>query len=620
MILGATIHMWFTFAVIGTAIVAYMMERTPLEVISAAIVAVLMVFFYTVPLEGPEGRVLLSPEALLSGFASQALITIMALLVIGQGLYQTGALEGPTRQFAAIGAIRPRVTFVLILLIAAAVSAFMNNTPVVVIFIPVITALASRLSFNPSKVLIPLSFLTILGGMTTVIGSSTNLLVAGSVERMGMPAIGFFDFFVPGIVLALVGSIYVIFVAPYLLAPRETMAAAIAGASGKQFIAQIEITPDHPLNGEAAVAGLFPSLKDMTVRLVQRGEHAYLPPFEDVTLRPGDVVIVAATRGALTDALKARNSILASDRVAAQAERGNDPESAVPEGGGAEIVLVEAVVAPGSRLIGRVVEQAGFRAQTGCIVLGIQRRSRMIRSRMDEIRMEAGDVLLIMGPRERVRPLRLNRDLLLLEWSLTELPDLGLASRGIVVFAATIGAAATGLVPIVIAALAGAIAMVVLGCLNIRQASRAFDRQIYMLIGASIAMAMALEATGGAQYLATNVVSGFSAAGVPVILSAFFLLIAVLTNFLSNNAAALLFTPIAVNTANALGADPYVFVYTVIFAANCSFATPMGYQTNLLVMGPGHYQFSDFARAGAPLTLLMWITFTLFAPWYYGLM
>ncbi len=620
MILGATIHMWFTFAVIATAIVAYVMERTPLEVISAAIVTVLLIFFYAFPLEGPGGEALLGPQTLLSGFASPALITIMALLVIGQGLYQTGALEGPTRQFASLGASRPRITFVLILLTAAVVSAFMNNTPVVVIFIPVITALASRLSFNPSKVLIPLSFLTILGGMTTLIGSSTNLLVAGSAVRAGLEPIGFFDFAIPGLVFACVGALYVIFVAPRLLAPRETMAAAIAGGSGKQFIAQIEVAPDHPLNGEAAVAGLFPSLKDMTVRLVQRGEHAYLPPFEDVTLRAGDVVIVAATRNALTEALKARNSILASDRVAAQAERANDTETAAQEDGAGEIVLVEAVVAPGSRLVGRVIEQAGFRSQTGCIVLGIQRRSRMIRSRMDDIRIEAGDVLLIMGPRERLRPLRLNRDILLLEWSLTELPDLGLANRALAVFAMTIAAAATGFVPIVIAALGGAIAMVATGCLNIRQASRSFDRQIYMLIGASIAMAMALEATGGAQYLAQHVVGAFRDAGPPVILSALFLLIAVLTNFLSNNATALLFTPIAINTANTLGVDPNIFVYAVIFAANCSFATPMGYQTNLLVMGPGHYQFSDFARAGAPLCLLIWLAFSLFAPWYYGLM
>ena len=276
-------------------------------------------------------------------------------------------------------------------------------------------------------------------------------------------------------------------------------------------------------------------------------------------------------------------------------------------------------MAPGSRVIGRRVEEIGLRAETGCVVLGLQRRSRMIRSRISEIRLEAGDVLLILGSRDNVRKLRHSRDLLLLEWSATELPDVKYANRARFIFLATVIAAASGIVPIVIAAMAGAAAMIPAGCLNIRQAARAINRSIYMLIGAALAMAAALEATNGAMYIAHSMVAALSGASAGVILSALFLLIAVMTNFLSNNATALLFTPIALSTALELGVDPAAFIHAVIFAANCSFATPMAYQTNLLVMGPGHYRFSDFVRTGTPLIFIIWLAYSLFAPWYYGL-
>jgi di/tricarboxylate transporter len=502
----------------------------------------------------------------------------------------------------------------LVLLIAAVISAFMNNTPVVVMFLPVLGSVAGRLRMSVSKVLMPLSFVAILGGNTTLIGSSTNLLVADVAVGAGLPRLGFFDITVPGVVLAAVGFVYVLFVMPRLLAPRATMADEVADHGGKQFIAQIQVGFDHSLVGTQSVSGMFPSLKDMTVRLVQRGEHAFLPPFEDVTLRPGDVVIVAATRQVLTEALKAPQSILAA------APRGeSEEEQAGPRGGEGQLMLAEAVIAPGSRMIGRTVEQSGLHAETGCVVLGIQRRSRMIRMRLSDIRLEAGDVILLLGTPGQVHGLRLNRDLLLLESSAAELPMTGRADRALVIFAAVVLAAATGLMPIVIAALAGALAMVAAGCLNVRQAARAFDRQIYLLIGASLAMAQPLDATGGAMFLAQGMVSALEGASPAMLLSAMFALVAVLTNLLSNNATGVLFTPIAIGTAAELGVDPMPFVIAVIFGANCCFASPIGYQTNLLVMGPGHYRFSDFLRAGTPLVILIWLAFSLFAPWYYGL-
>lgn len=615
---ATSMQMWLTFGLVLSVIILYSLDRWSLEMVSTGVIVALITLFYFLPVADPQsGLNLLSPAAMLSGFANPALITIIALLIIGQGMYQSGAMEGPTRQLTRLTGGRPQLTMFIILLIVVIISAFLNNTPVAVMFIPIMSAIAARAEIPVSKVMLPLSFMCILGGMTTLIGSSTNLLVAQTAHFSAMDSaqraqleISFFDITVPGLMLAAVGSIYVLLIMPRLLPIRESLSGELVGSSGKQYIAQIDLSPGHPLVGKRAAAGLFPDLKEMTVRMIQRREQALLPPFEDVELQIGDAVIVAATRKVLTEVLASQPKFLSG-----MIDHQEDPSRR----GGQALSLIEAVVAPGSRMTGRTIQQMGFRYQTGCIVLGIQRHSRMIRERMNDIRLEPGDVLLIFGTRKNILGLRANRDILPLEWSTKELQDIAYAFRARMIFGVTILAAATGLLPIVLAAILGAMAMVGFGCLNIHQAARAFDRRIYLLVGAALAMGTALEHTGGAMYLAQSLVSIFSLASDAVLLSAFFLLVAVMTNLLSNNATAVLFTPIAVSIAAQTGVDPRAYVFAVIFAANCSFATPMSYQTNLLVMGPGHYQFIDYVKAGVPLIILLWVTFSLFAPWYFGI-
>ena len=261
-----------------------------------------------------------------------------------------------------------------------------------------------------------------------------------------------------------------------------------------------------------------------------------------------------------------------------------------------------------------IIEEA-----TGVHVAAVERRGRMPRTTFADIRLEAGDVLLVTGTDEAFDRLRGNRDLLILERSVTALPARQDAAKALVVFAGMVALASTGMVPIAIAALLAAFLVIALGCLNVRQARRAFDSRIFMLVGASIAAATALETTGGAAYLAHGMVALTMAGGPAVLLSALFALICVMTNVLSNNATAVLFTPIAVSAALEIGAPVEPFVICVILAANASFATPIGYQTNLLVMGPGGYRFRDFLLTGSPLVILVWGVFTIFAPWYYGL-
>ena len=522
--------MWAVFGIVAVGVYAYVRELFSIEAISVAIIVTLMVFFHVF---GRESS--LDTTDLLSGFAAPALVTIMALLVVGQGMFQTGALEGPILRINNSLDKSPRLTLLIVFAGAFAISMFMNNTPVVVMFIPVMAAMASRLGKTASRYMMPLSFISILAGMTTLIGSSTNLLVNDVLVRTTEFELSFFTQFIPGITLAAIGAAYVILLAPILLPEREGLENEII-QTGHQYIAQIRVTQNHPLVGAKPVAGLFPTLRDVTVRMVQRGERSMLPPFEE-PLEPGDVLVVAATRDSLSKLLSSRPEYL----------RGMLDIAGFDESGivnADTLVISEAVIAPGSRMIGRNIEQIGFRRQTSTLVLGIQRRSRMIRKRMLDIRLEAGDVLLLFGYDRDMRALRNDRDILLLDWSMTELPDIRKSILARLIFVATIALAATSVLPIEIAALGGALGMIATGCLNIRQAVRALDMRIFLLIGAAFAMGLSLEKTGGAAYIGQTVVDIFLPYGNQILIAAVFLVIAFFTNVISNSAAALLFAPL----------------------------------------------------------------------------
>ncbi len=587
-------HMWMTFAIICIAIAMFAGEWLAIELVALGVIAALLLFFNFVPLL-ENGQNLLGPDVLLSGFSNPALVTILALLVVGQGLHQSGALDGVTQQLSATRRSRAKLILVACLAGAGIMSAFLNNTPVVVMFIPVIAALANRYGPGAGRMLIPLSYITILGGMLTLVGSSTNLLVAGLVAEGNLMKIAFFDLFMPGIILAGVGALYVFFVAPRLLrhdkddGPHQRHA-----RDGVQFFARLEIHEQHKLLGEQSHGGIFPSLKEVAVRLVKRDQNIILPPFEDIKLQIGDIVQFAGSRKQVTQLVDLDDH-------------------------GEHLMMAEAAIAPASRLGGRNIVDEEFTEQTGCFIIGLQRHRRMKRDLRNRIRLRPGDVFLIAGTRENIKKLRLDRDLMVLAGSISTLHAFTKANAALAIFVTIVAAAASGLVPIVISSVVGALAMILYGCLNIGQAARAIDRRIVLLIAASIAMAHALDKTGGASFLADGMVSALSEQSPAVILSALFLVVAILTNLLSNNATALLFTPIAINIAISLGVSPVPFVHAVIFAANCSFASPMGYQTNLLVMGPGNYRFSDFFKTGGPLVILIWLTFSAIAPWYYTL-
>ena len=582
--------MWLTFFVICISMGFYAFELAALELVSLGAIVALMFIGVLVPNSGIDAA------DLLRGFSNPALFTILALLVMGQGLIQTEAMASLAEYLGNLWPKHPSLVVVILLILAGFASSIVNNTPVVVVFIPVLASILKRRKIPAAKYMMPLSYITILGGMMTLLGSSTNLLAAGVAHEAGIE-ISFFSFAVPGLAMALAGGIYVLFIVP-LFVPDNEKESPQTRSRAMQFLTEIQLTPGHPLIGDQTVAGMFPNLMTFTVRSVRRGSEDFLPPFDDITLQTGDVLIIAATRKALTQVLREWKAFEEHLDV----ESGQTEEDDI-------LLLYEALVPPGSRMIGNVVDRDGFAAHHGCTIMGIERRSRMPRQPLSQIRLEAGDVLLISGQRAAFSALQGLQDLLVMEWSGSEVQPHGQALKAQLVFVVTIVTIVLGIVPMVVATIAGAFSMIALGCLNVRQAARALDRKIILLVGSSIAMAFAMSASGGADFIANAIVTQVNGVSPGVFMGGLFLVVAILTNFLSNNATAILFTPIAIAAASQLGVDPLPLIVSVILGANASFATPIGYQTNLLVMGAGHYRFRDFIVVGGPLVIIVWVVF-----------
>ncbi len=629
MVVSPDFHMFFMLFLTGAAIVAFIREKLPLEVTSVALMTALLLYGQFFPVYDSEQKNLLNPEAILSGFSNPSLIAVLALLVMGQAMIHTDSLRFLTNLFVFKNKKLAWLSVLAILVFVMVLSAFMNNTPLVIIAIPILQAVLQSVGAPVGRMMMPLSFVAILGGMTTLVGSSTNLLVSSTMVELGHDPLGFFDFVIPGSMLAAVGFVYVLLVVPRTLPQRISIKEELVGVE-KEFVAELDITEDSKLVGAECIDGKFRDLSNMNVKLIQRGGHLILPPFEGHKIHKGDILIVSATRQALAGLLSQYPGFLLSDEqeevISGNTDSEEDEETTSVLQGAETRVLAKIMITPASRMVDMSIDHIGFHKRFGAIVLGIQRRARVVRRRLGRIRLEAGDVLLVAGRHNRINNLRRNPDFIVLSGSKRDLPVPGKAPIAIAIFLATIGSAATGFISIPAAAFSGAVAMIGSGCINIRQATRAIDRKIFLLVGSMLALGVGLQVTGGADYIAGLILDIPFVQSPLILLSVLFLLVAFTTNVLTNNACAILFTPIALNLATEVQVPDgfaydvsYLFAITVVFAANCSFASPIGYQTNLLVMGPGQYKFRDFLRAGIPLVLLMWVTYILIAKYYFGL-
>jgi len=593
-------YMWIVFGLTLLTMLLYSLDKIRMEIISLFSIVVLLLVFQNSPILGLSSGGPININLLLQGFANPALIALMSLLVIGHGLLVTGALEDIAVWLSGDRDKNTLYKFYGIMFLVFILSATLNNTPIIIMFIPIIIAISKQMDVSSRSILIPLSYVSILGGMTTLIGSSTNLLVSGTTSTLIGRELGFFEFTNQGIILASVGFIYAIFILPRILEKKNKGVVADSKEnfeSGRIYLVEIVVKDENPLIGKKFTSGMLSDIKDTAVNVILRDGEKILPPFEDIEIKIGDKLVLEITKKQLTEKIRSNDNIFNSiDDNNFSSERG---------------VLIEASVTPRSFFIGRNLTQTNFEAETNCKIIGIKNDKKFLRNLPRYQKMEAGHILLIKGEEEDIKNLRGKKEIFPIEWSAIYLPAKQFILRSRIIFAVTILSAATGLLNITVAALLGVILMLLTNVLTIRDAVSALDTKIFLLVASSIMLSTALQETGGALYIADllkNLLINFD---MITVLSLFFIFIAVITNFLSNNATAVLFAPIAINLASDFNIQPEPFIYCLIFAANCSFATPIGYKTNLLVMGPGNYQFKDYLTAGIPLVLLMWLSYTI---------
>ena len=611
--LSHNLYIFSSLLFVMMTVVLFAIEKWSIAFKSIFILATLLLFFSIFPIYDDNGLNKLSPSIILNGFSNTSLISVVCLLILGQGVVQTRVLDSFISRLLELSPRKHDIIFIFSLIFVLVLSSFLNNTPVVIIFIPIFQSIASKVGSPISKYMMPLSFASILGGMTTLIGSSTNLLVANSLNEYSGIQLSFFEFIIPGSIIAIVGIIYILIFSRYLLKDNSPMANELIGSSGKQFVAQITIPKDSILINQQPKAGTFKDLENVTILMIQRKEHAEFAPYDNLTLQEGDLLVIATSRESLSEILTNNNGI----SIAQLSDLKN--EEIIENENENRQILSEAMVTPSSSLVGQTIENASFRYRYDSVVIGLQRRSRMIRNRMTEIPLEPGDVLLIQGSKESIKNLRVHSDIMPMEWASTEIYKRDSANKSLIIFLAVIFLSALEFLPLVVSSLLGVFTMLFSRILTIKQAFRAIDKNLVLLIVTALALGNIIQITGAATYLSEFLFDILKDSSPTVILTSFFIFVSLATNFISNNACAVLFTPIALDLASKVNIDPKVFAISVIFAVNTSFLTPMAYQTNLLVMGPGHYKFIDFLKFGFPLTIICWITFSLYFPWFYGL-
>jgi di/tricarboxylate transporter len=599
-------HALTVLALTVLALFLFTRERIPLETSSLLILVALTVGFELFPYEGPDGTI--RATDFFHGFGHEALVAVCALMIAGQGLVRTGALEPVGRVLARAWGVSPWFSLLATLIVGAVLSAFVNNTPIVVLLLPILISVSLRAKMSASAMLMPMGLATLVGGMSTTIGTSTNLLVVAVAADMGLPRFEMFDFFLPAAIAGGVGILYLWLIAPRLLPERQTR---LADISPRIFTAQLHIPEDSFAAGKTLVQLSEKAGGPLNVKRIQRGAGVYITPLPDVVLQAGDQLWVADAPDRLKELEQVSGAKLYSG------EQVIDEEHPLAE---ADQQLAEIVITPGSILEMYTLEQARFADRYQLVPLAIHRAGRTFEGKEDirDTELLAGDVLLVQGPREQIAEIKRRGNLLVLD-ATTDLPFTRKAPLALAIMAAIVLAAAIGVLPIAISATVGALLMVLSGCLDWRDVGRALSAQVILIVVASLALGLALMQTGGAEYLAHFFVAVASDLPSWGQIGGLILLMAVLTNIVSNNAAAVIGTPIAVSIAQQLGVPAEPFVLAVLFGANMSYATPMAYKTNLLVMNAGGYTFMDFVRVGVPLTIIMWLAFSWLLPTLYGI-
>ena len=588
-----------------SSMVFYAIDKFSMAFKSIVILTFLLIFFSIFPFKGATDANLLNPQSILNGFSNTSLITVISLLILGQGVVNTRVLDGFISNLLKYFPDNTQLIIIVCLFFVLVLSAFINNTPVVIIFIPILQSVVKNSNKSIGKYLMPLSFVAILGGMITIIGSSTNLLVSDSLKTYSNIEISFFEFAIPGSIIAFCGLIYVVIFSKFLLTDRSPISNQLIKDKKNNFITKIIVNENSNLIGKKADEDRLEGLENSEILMIQRGEHAEHTPFYSFVMEKGDILVISTSREQLT-------SILSKNIGSIESFDENEDDSETKKQ-----VITEAMVTPSSSLVGNTIENVSFRYRYDCIVIGLQRKSKIITTNMGELPLEPGDTLLIQGDKKSIKALRTKSDLLPMEWTTSEVQNKNIAKISIFIFLGVIIFGAFEILPLVVASLIGVVSMIASKVLSLRQALRSVDNNLLLLIVTSLALGKVIQVTGAATFLSEYLLDILDGSSPLTILICFYALVSLTTNFISNNACAVLFAPIAIDIAEKIDVDPKIFAIALIFSVNTSFATPLAYQTNLLVMGPGHYKFIDYVKFGLPLTILCWVAFFFVFPFIY---
>lgn len=591
-----------TLSVLILVLISFVVEWLPVDLTALSVTVLLMILGLVTPNEG------------ISGFGNSATITVMAMFILSAGITRTGVIQIVRDWLMKWGGTHPTQQIFIMGAIVGPISAFINNTAVVAIFLPIIEDWCKKQKIPVSKVLIPLSYASILGGMITLIGTSTNILASGLSEKLGYGAFTLFQFTKVGLIFFLIGLVYISFIAPYFLPKRTSNASDFLGENYEinDYLSEVIITPQSSLVGQTLRESEIQRKFDLDVLELVR-DKVHLPqPVADKILREGDILMIRCSREDLLRIREERGLNILPDVQF----KSDSIESVLSSG---EEKIGEVLILSNSRLIGTTLKDLRFRQRYNATVLAIRRGSELVRGRLGKTPLRFGDLLLLQGPKQSFIGLQTTRELLVLEQRDVETLRQDKAKIAIAIVAGVILTSAFDLIPILVSSLAGVILMVVTGCLKPGEIYGAVRWDVIFLLAGLIPLGIAMEKSGTTEWLATGLISvGGNLSGY-WILTFFYIVTVFLTEILSNNASVLLMIPIAVEVAKTLNLNPFAFMFAVTLAASCSFMTPIGYQTNTMVYSTGGYKFFDFTKVGAPLSLLLTIVTPLLIIWVYGL-
>ena len=580
------LHMYFIFGIMACTILLYATEKYPIEIVALCTMSAIIILFTLFPIHSNDGAKFSPSMLLMQSISNSALITVMSMLIIGHAIVISGVFDMIYNHIVVYTKHQTNNSFIgIFLIIACIMSVFINNTTIVIMFIPIFTKLTSELNISNSKIMMPLAFVTSLGGMTTVFGNSTNILIAEEINSITNQHIGVFEFTYPGIILCIIGLVYVLF---FMLKRLPDRGLNTQNAANREFVIECKINEYSTLYNKK-IEDCMLLHPEIHIKMLHRNNLTFLPPFDGkLTLQNNDILTFIVQKSDTSEVIY---------KIMGDAEIHKHESS-----------LIEAIIPPNSSIISSKLEYAS--RKLNMMAIGIQKRARNIKENIGLKIIKPGDIILLLSTKKVLD--QYHKDIILLAPTISYLPNKFLIKKVLAIFCGVITLSVFNISPIMINAFIGAVLLILTHCITIKQALKALDYRVFLIISSSYMLSLAMNATGGLDYIANHIAIYAHDKHPVIIMLMLFVIIMLLNEIISNNAVGLIFAPISLKIAHQLHIDPKLFIFGTIFASSCAFMTPIGYQTNLMVMTPGNYTFIDYIKYGAPLSILICVSYILF--------